>query len=95
MDVSIFNKNLDLIISVIEKEKKYVYLLGDFKINTLGEAHTKSTVVQDFINIMSSYSYCKLIGMPTRVIKNSVTLINNVYSIVPNINDTGYSGVLY
>ena len=33
---------LDLIISVIEKEKKYVYLLGDFNINTLDEAHTKS-----------------------------------------------------
>ena len=52
VDVSIFNKNLDLIISVIEKEKKYVYLLGDFNINILDEAHTKSTLVQDFINIM-------------------------------------------
>ena len=71
MDVSIFNKNLDFIISVIEQQKKYVYLFGDFNINTLGEAHTKFALVQDFINIMSSYSYsyCKLISMPTRVIK--------------------------
>ena len=41
MDVSIFNKNLKFIISVIEQEKKFVYLFGDFNINTLGEAHTK------------------------------------------------------
>ena len=95
VDVSIFNKNLDLIISDIEKEKKYVYLLGDFNINTLDEAHTKSTLVQDFINIMSSYSYCNLISMPTRVIKNSATLIDNVYCNLPNIYDTGHSGVLY
>ena len=95
VDVSIFNKNLDLIISVIEKEKKYVYLLGDFNINTLDEAHTKSTLVQDFINIMSSYSYCKLISMPTRVIKNSATLKDTVYCNLPNIYDTGHSGVLY
>ena len=94
VNVSIFNKNLDLILSVIEKEKKYVYLLGDFNINTLDETHTKSTLVQDFINIMSSYSYCKLISMPTRVIKNSATLIDNVYCNLPNIYDTGHRGVL-
>ena len=33
--------------------------------------------------------------MPTQVIKNSVTLIDNVHCNVPNIYDTGHSGVLY
>ena len=69
--------------------------MGDFNINTLDEAHTKSTLVQDFINIMSSYSYCKLISMPTKVIKNSATLKDTVYCNLPNIYDTGHSGVLY
>ena len=57
--------------------------------------HTLNLPYFFFINIMSSYSYCKLISMPTRVIKNSVTLIDNVYCNLPNIYDTGHSGVLY
>ena len=54
----------------------------------------KSKQRQDFINLMASYSYNKLIGFPTRVIKASSTLIDNIYSNMPNVYDTGTSGVL-
>ena len=44
---------------------------------------------------MSSYSYNKLICLPTRVIKDSSTLLDNIYSNVPNVYDSGTSGILH
>ena len=44
---------------------------------------------------MSSCSYNKLICLPTRVIKDSSTLLDNIYSHVPNVYDSGTSGILH
>ena len=43
---------------------------------------------------MSLYSYKKLISVPTRVIKSSSTVIDNIYSNFPDIYNNGNSGVL-
>ena len=43
---------------------------------------------------MSSYSYHKLINVPTRVIKTSSSLLDNMYSNVPSVYETGESGTL-
>ena len=75
-------------------KKKNAFLIGDYNINTLDELSCKSKQRQDFINLMASYSYNKLIGFPTRVIKDSSTFIDNIYSNMPNVYDTGTSGVL-
>ena len=44
---------------------------------------------------MSSYSYNKLICLPTRMIKDSSTLLDNIYSNVPNVYDSGTSIILH
>ena len=94
ISIDIFNENLEVILNTIGKERKNAFLIGDYNINTLDELSCKSKQRQDFINLMASYSYNKLISFSTRVIKDSSTLIDNIYSNMPNVYDTGTSGVL-
>ena len=60
-------------------------------INTLNELLCKFLLTQDFINLMASYSYKKLICMPTRVINGSSSLLDNIYTNLPNVYETGQS----
>ena len=86
---------MEILLNKIGKEKKYAYIIGDYNINTLNVPSCKSTKIHDFVNLMSSYSYNKLICLPTRVIKDSSTLLDNIYSNVPNVYDSGTSGILH
>ena len=78
----------------IQRERKYAFLIGDYNINTMDEFKCKSTSTNEFINLMSLYSYKKLISVLTRVINNSSTLIDNICSNFPDIYNNGVSGVL-
>ena len=83
---------MEILLNKIGKEKNMHILL----VNTLNVPSCKSTKIQDFVNLMSSYSYNKLICLPTRVIKDSSTLLDNIYSNVPNVYDSGTSAcILY
>ena len=95
VSIDIFNEKLEILLNKIGKEKKYAYIIGDYNINTLNVPSCKSTKIHDFVNLMSSYSYNKLICLPTRVIKDSSTLLDNIYSNVPNVYDSGTSGILH
>ena len=44
--------------------------------------------------MMSSYNYHKLINVHTRVIKTSSSLLDNMYSNVPSVYETGENGTL-
>ena len=94
-------KKMEILLNKIGKEKKYAYIIGDYNINTLNVPSCKSTKIHDthskksFVNLMSSYSYNKLICLTTRVIKDSSTLLDNIYSNVPNVYDSGTSGILH
>ena len=96
VNINIFNKRLEKIFIAIQKERKYAFSIGDYNINTKDELQCKSTLTNDFINlhVMSLYSYKKLISVPTRVINNSSTVIENIYSNFPDIYNNGTSGVL-
>ena len=84
--VNSFYDTLDLILSKISNEHKNCYIMGDFNIDLTKD---KSS---DFHNILSSYGYCPLISIPTRVTCNSASLIDNILS---NTNFDDYvSGVL-
>ena len=47
-----------------------------------------------FLNILSTYYYHKLINIVTRDHKQSSTLLDNIYTNIPDCYDTGSSGVL-
>ena len=95
VSTKIFTEDMENILNIIHQENKYAYFLGGYNINTLNELLCKSSLTQDFINLMPSYSYDNLICMPTRVINGSSSLLDNIYTNLPNAYETGQSGVLY
>ena len=80
--IGIFNSNIETILKLIQKEKQYAYLIGDYNISTLNETNVVSPEISEFVTLMSSCNYHKLINVPTRVIKTSSSLLDNMYSIV-------------
>ena len=50
--------------------------------------------MQDFSNILSTYYYHNLINIATREHKQSSTLLDNIYTNIPDCYETGSSGVL-
>ena len=94
VSIDIFNSNIETIVKLVQKEKKYAYLIGDYNINTLNETNAVSPEISEFVTLMSSYSYRKLINVPTRAIKTSSSLLDNMYSNVPSAYETGESGTL-
>ena len=70
-----------LITDIFSKEKICLYI-GDFNIDTKIESQTVSTLTEEFISLFSSYSYEKLITLPTRELESSSPLINNIYTLI-------------
>ena len=68
--------------------------MGDYNIDTLSEINNNSNSTQDFINILSTYYYHKLINNPTRERYQSASLIDNIYTNIPDCYNTCTSGVL-
>ena len=67
------------------KERKQVFLLGDFNINLLNYNDHQPT--NDFLDSLASNSFIPYILHPTRITSHSKTLIDNIFSnfISPDI----------
>ena len=89
-----FNTQLEKLLNAIKKENKYAFLMGDYNVNTINELKSGTTSVHDFSNIFSTYYYHKLINLPTRERKQSSTLLDNIYTNIPDCYNTGSSGIL-
>ena len=89
-----FNIEMERLLVKIKKEKKYAFLMGDYNVNTILETHNNPKSVQDFINMFSSYYYHKLINLPTRQRNLSFSLLDNIYTNIPDCYNTCTSGVL-
>ena len=68
-------------LSGLFKSKNIYYILGDFNINLQPDSCT--TYANDYINLLLSHAGFLLITEPTRVTKNSATIIDHIIS-----NDT-------
>ena len=78
--LSTFNDSLEKLFNVIQKEKKYAYILGDFNVNIISEFTRTTPQCQQFTNIFLAHYYRKLIHLPTRVSGNSGSIIDNIYT---------------
>ena len=76
-DIKAFNDHLSSIISKTQTEKKLLYILADFNINLLNADSHGAT--HDFLDIMYSNSLLPNINKPTRVIKRSSPLVDNIF----------------
>lgn len=77
-DVNEFNEFIDKVLAKATKNQKQVYLMGDFNINLLNEDIHSQT--NDFVNVLSSYSFYPSITKPTRITAKSATLIDNIFT---------------
>ena len=88
-----FNELLSHMFGKLHSENKYIYIMGDFNVNTL--PHIRGSLsVQEFKNIFAA-NYCfPLINKPTRLTSTSSSLIDNIYSTMPALANGCDSGIL-
>ena len=81
MDLTDFNCNyLNQLLENISKEKKYIFLLGDFNFNLLN--YNEHNQTNGFLDSLTSNSFIPLMLKPTRITSHSNTLKNNMFSNV-------------
>ena len=88
-----FNELLSHLFGKLQPENKYIYIMGDFNVNTL--PHIRGSLsVQESKNIFAA-NYCfPLINKPTRLTSTSSSLIDNIYSTMPALANGCDSGIL-
>ena len=83
-------EDLSAVLSVIKRESKLCYILGDFNINLLNiDSHLATA---EFLETMYAFSYLPLITKPTRVTDHSATLIDNIFTN-HKIHSHGFPGI--
>ena len=75
-DIHLFMNEISLILNKLNKENKSIFIMGDYNVNLLNS--DKNVQISEFIELMYSCSFLPLINRPTRIHKNSVTLIDNI-----------------
>ena len=77
-DLKLLNDSLNDLLDTLGRERKYCNLMGDFNINLLNfDKHAETT---SFVDMLRAQSFVSFINRPTRVTKNSATLINNIFT---------------
>ena len=83
-----FLERFSNVFSVVNRENKIIYLLGDYNINLLNVG--KVQYVDNFINLLLSHHMYPLIDHPTRITNETISLIDNV---ITNNVDNVKSGI--
>ena len=78
-DLKLFSDDINELLDTLEREHKYCYLMGDYNINLLN--YNKHAETTSFIDILYAHSFLSLINRPTRVAKESATLVDK-YSLL-------------
>ena len=73
-----FLDKFNSIISIISKDNKHCYLMGDFNLNLLH--YDNHIPTQQFMNSLFSHLFYPLINRPTRLTAHSATLIDNIFT---------------
>ena len=86
--VDIFLDRLLSVFSIVNREKKIMYFVGDYNINLLNVG--KVQYVDNFLNLLLSHHMYPLIDQPTRITDDTASLIDN---IITNDVDSVESGI--
>ena len=79
-----FIEHIETVLHNLVREKKIIFMLGDFNINLLNcVSHPAS---ETFLNMMNSNYLLPYILQPTRVTDRSATLIDNIFANTFNFN---------
>ena len=85
-----FQEKFNRIISLISKNNKHCYVMGDFNLDLLHYDHHGPT--QEYMDSLFSHTFLPLITKPTRLTANSATLIDNIFTNYPTQNI--FSGII-
>ena len=78
---------------ILEKlGRQQCYIMGDFNLDLL--KHEKHPPTEQFLDMMYANAYIPLINRPTRITKETSTLINNIFTNIYDIKDSLYSCIL-
>ena len=69
---------MNILLNTLKNENKFCYLMGDFNINLLNYDRHNGT--NDLVDLLHSYSFISLINKPTRIVGDSATLIDNIFT---------------
>ena len=79
--VEAFLDKFNSIMSIISKDNKHCYLMGDFNLDLL---HYENHIpTQEFMNSLFLHLFLPLINRPTRFTAHSATLIDNIFTSCP------------
>ena len=79
MDLNDFNTNyLNNLLDKVSKERKSVFLIGEFNVNLLNYNNHNPT--NEFLDSLASNSFVPCILQPTQLTSHSKTLIDNIFS---------------
>ena len=79
MDLNGFNINyLNKLLNKVPKERKSVFLPGDFNANFLN--YNNHNLTNEFLDSLTSNSFFPYVLQPTRLTSHSKTLIDNIFS---------------
>ena len=85
-----FLEKLDECLSIITRENKEVYLMGDFNID-MNKSDNLSLKLE---NTLMSYAFNNHISNPTRITNTSKTLLDNIFSNNQDLNNVT-NGIIY
>ena len=89
-DQNKFTEYIDKVYSLVNHEKKLLYVMGDVNINLLNCDTDVNT--NDFVNVNFNHGMMPLINKPTRITNHSSTLIDNIFTNNMSVNMN--SGIL-
>ena len=82
MSIKDFNDNfLCELMNKLDKENKKIMLIGDFNIDLMN--YEKNNDTNNFVEILCNNSFLPNITKPTRITSHSKTLIDNIFSNIP------------
>ena len=87
-----FNELLNIMLDSLHKND-CLYLLGDFNVDLAHDVATRLEV-EEFKSIFSTHHFFPLINQPTREVKSSKTVIDNIFCNVVNMLDTCDVGII-
>ena len=88
-----YNSCMTNTLALLQIEKKYIVLLGDYIVD-ISPGATHNLASEELKNILSSKIFFPLIKKPTRESKHSHTIIDNIYCNIPSSIKMCESGIL-
>lgn len=91
-NTALFQEKLNDILTIITKDNKHCYVMGDFNLDLLQYNHHVPT--QEFIDgLLYSHVFSPLISIPTRLTSYSATLIDNMI-FTNNLSQNAFNGIV-